>query len=144
LSICQYLAASLQYKGINMAKKKTIKRVLAGLPKGVTSGSELIRAQLAKGNDKPAAIVAAIKTETGVEVSSALVNNVKMTLKKKAGKVPKALKRGPKAKQPGNETSLGNNRGNEGRNLTAVEVAIQLTEKFGAAKARQMIDALGQ
>lgn len=108
-----------------MAKRK-LRRAIAGLPEGVSSGSQLIRDQLAKGINKPADIVAAIKAETGVEVSSALVNNVKMTLKKKAGKGPKRLKRGPKARlqRAAGSQELGNNRSVEGRNAMPSELDV--------------------
>ncbi len=138
-----------------MAKRK-IKRVIAGLPAGVSSGSQLIRDQIAKGNDKPSAIIAAIKAEAGVDISAALVNSVKMGLKKKAGKLPKAL-RTPKAKAKGDRVGNGKTAkaggtvGNAnapagwgmGNSKSAVEIAIRLTEKFGADQAREIISVLG-
>jgi hypothetical protein len=106
-----------------MAKRK-FQRAMAGLPEGVSSGSQLIRDQISKGNDKPSAIVAAIKAETGVNVSPALVNNVKMTMMRKAAK---GLRRGPKPRlqsaQAGQQ-DVANNRSGEGRNLKPSELDV--------------------
>lgn len=125
-----------------MAKKRTFKHVLAGLPAGVTSGSQLIRDQIAKGVDKPSAIKVAIKAETGVDVSTPLINSVKMALKKKSGSPAGAPKGKRAARVAKSAAPASNTPGADSKNMTAVESAILLTEQFGAAKARAIIDSL--
>ena len=91
--------------------KKTVK---AG-----PSGSQLIRDQIAKGVTKPSEIIAAVQAEHGIGVSNALVNSVKTTAKKKAGKIDKAPKPAKKAaaKKPAVEvlgvTKIGNGKVSE-------------------------------
>lgn len=119
-----------------MAKKST------GSKTG-PSGSQLIRDQIAKGVTKPSEIIAAIQAENGIGVSNALIGSVKQAEKKKTGKIDKTP-RGPK---PSAKTAVAAGgftvRKGIASKLTAIDVAIELVEAFGADKAREMIRVMG-
>lgn len=109
--------------------------------------SQVIKAILDSGIEKPAEILTVAKEQYGQDIAKPFINTVKSGWKKaKGGSVNNGKKVSRKLPKSATKTPVsGGHSENGGKvsKLTAIDVAIELVEAFGADKAREMIKVMG-